>query len=739
LLHFLGSGDGLRVLKADASTPIERVLSEKVLEANSFLRGKSTSQVAAWAHTKMGGHDVATVAANGAAGALEPASDDPMIAQLNSEALQLDQVAIGAPTAAAGGIPPMYARSYRPNDILVDADRFQFKSGGDAAGVTDRLRGVTEWNPMYSGRAIMWEDHAGQVFVADGHQRVGLAKRLEAQGHPPINVDGIVLREADGVSAEDARVYAALKNIAEGTGTAVDAAKVVRDAGAHVLEHLPPKSALVRDGAALARLSDAAFGAVYNDVLPADYAAVIGHLLPDRPEAHEAMVDLLVKLDPANRGQAESIVRQGIAAGMHVETQEELFGAREVMSSLMLERAKVLERGLARLRKAKLIFNTAAKEADELERVGSTIAKSQSEKEAQANAQAVEIVSRLAFSRGPVADALNDAARKLAAGARLSDVADDFVRAVRDLDLAAVTREVAGDDASRLAPDGSGRGGDSGEESAQLSAQPGDPEQPSLIELEHATERFSNPDGPAVKQQADSLVHDVRAQLSRREQIQAATVALEDTGRGEFRTIEPFPDEPGYHRFRYVADDGTAVGGNYTVDGDLIENFNIGDVHNPVELGRAQLRKLFDQLKAEHPEVRYVHAYRKSGARTHAGGGETDMWLELTDKGAKFRGTEDPRVPDATAELDTIEKALDLGEQVDPAIAERMRQEIMLHAASPLRRSRRRPARRARPPAMDRRSTDVPAHRGGEPVTAADLLKELDDDDAAIKAIKDCL
>jgi hypothetical protein len=99
----------------------------------------------------------------------------------------------------------------------------------------------------------------------------------------------------------------------------------------------------------------------------------------------------------------------------------------------MLERAKVLERGLTELRKSKLLFKTAAKEADTLEAVGSKIAKSASEKEAQANAQALELVRRLAFTHGPIADALNAAAAKLAAGAKLTDVAAEFARSVKSL------------------------------------------------------------------------------------------------------------------------------------------------------------------------------------------------------------------------------------------------------------------------------------------------------------------
>ena len=54
LMHFAGSGAGAKILKAAPGTPIERVLSERAIAANKFLRGKSTDDVIAWAHAKMG-------------------------------------------------------------------------------------------------------------------------------------------------------------------------------------------------------------------------------------------------------------------------------------------------------------------------------------------------------------------------------------------------------------------------------------------------------------------------------------------------------------------------------------------------------------------------------------------------------------------------------------------------------------------------------------------------------------
>lgn len=915
IVHELKGGDpgGKSVLSAkDEVDALHRYIGDFMRPAKGFETDRDLA--AGMKALGRGGEPLPEGELAGAGGSAD-VGPDPDIARLREEALNLDDAVIGAPSTA---VPPMYARQFRTDELTVDAARFQFKSGADDLGVTERLRGIKEWNPMYAGRVVAWEDAGGRVFLADGHQRFGLARRLESEGHPPIGLDTLVLREADGVSADDARVYGALKNIAEGTGSMVDAAKVIRGAGDHLLAHLPPKSALVRDARALASLSDEAFGAVYNDVIPADYAAVIGHLLPDRPEAHGAMVDLLVKTDPATRGQAESIVRQGLAAGMHKAEQVDLFGEREVMQSLMLERAKVLERGLSQLRKSKLLFRTAAKEADRLEAVGSKIAKSASEKEALANAQALELVSRLAFTHGPIADALNEASRKLAAGAKLADVADEFARSVKGTDLGALAREAANDDANRLLADGAGRGGDAAETIEAVRE-----EQPSLTDLEHATERFSDPDGAATKQQAESRLHDLKASiaadealqlernsgfavglhaildggeagqigryhwrrlhdpnppagdyievtidgepgtlgddvshlltkglelvssgkvdpalagelapllekikpLARRERIKAATHLLEDVKAGEFRAVEPFPDEPGYHRFRYVAKDGKAVGGNYVAEGNTIEGFNIGDVNNPVELGQSELRVMFEQLHAAHPEVKYVQAYRKSGARTKAGAGEQEIWLELTDKGVKFH-REDPRPvaaavhkpapanqypeidaaaaaanPEAEARRLAVEltrrkminntgmghgykwsdqgldivtatgarppkgsvtvelsdapgrpvyafkeaeirkdaeaadkSALDLGEKVDPAIADRQRQEVALKAGSPL---------QGLADQKGEIGLGLFDHHDQLAIELHDearaVLEELDADDKAIKALKDCL
>lgn len=54
LAHFAGPKGAVRILKAEAETPLERVLSADAITANPFLRGKTAGDLVEWAHRKMG-------------------------------------------------------------------------------------------------------------------------------------------------------------------------------------------------------------------------------------------------------------------------------------------------------------------------------------------------------------------------------------------------------------------------------------------------------------------------------------------------------------------------------------------------------------------------------------------------------------------------------------------------------------------------------------------------------------
>ena len=338
-----------------------------------------------------------------------------------------------------------------------------------------------------------------------------------------------MLREADGWDAESVRVWAALKNVAEGSGTMVDAAKVMRSIGPdQAMTFLPPRSVLVRDAGGLSRLGDDAFGMVVNELVDPGHAAIVGRLLSD-PGEQKALVDLLVKLQPASMSQADSIVRQGIAAGFTREQQFDMFGALDSTSSLFLDRARILERGLGELKKLKQVHGVAAKNAETLERSGSKIDRKASEQETIDNATAIELVQRLAFSAGPVKDIIDAAAGELASGAGIAGIVRKFVRDVRELDFTALARS-GGDAVDGRLPDGAGRAGDAVEADGDILPGAGYSREPDGLdgawprreEIETGIERgfdpldpeqgklFDAPESPGTKLQADNLEHDVK-------------------------------------------------------------------------------------------------------------------------------------------------------------------------------------------------------------------------------------
>jgi len=369
---------------------------------------------------------------------------------------------------------PSGLRSFLPADLKIDAARFQFKEGGDLAGVTDRLQGVTKWDPIRSGVGIVFEDLDGVPYVVDGHQRVALAQRIaEADPTQAPRFHAHVLRAAEGVTDADARAMAAAKNIAEGTGTALDAAKVLRDRP-DLADSLPPRSELVRQAQGLANLSPEAFGMAVNDVVPANYAAIVGRLAPADPKLQGALVNLLAKAEPANAVQAESIVRQGMDAGLHTETQASLFGDQEVMSSLYAGRARILDRALKTLRRDRTVFQGIADNRAIIELLGNRLAQDENFARAAADAQAVQILQTLANRRGPPGDALTGAARDVADGrVNLAAATDVFVAEIRrQSQSGTLVRGADGGAGSPLAAQGQGaavpaargRGAEAGDE-----------------------------------------------------------------------------------------------------------------------------------------------------------------------------------------------------------------------------------------------------------------------------------
>lgn len=377
-------------------------------------------------------------------------------------------------------------------DVTIDAKRFQFKEGGDEYGVTERLQGVTEWDPVKAGTVIFWEDAQGKVFIADGHQRAGLARRImDQKPDQDISLIGYKLRETDDISAEKARVIAAVANIAQGTGTVIDAAKVLRVEPGRISE-LPPQSVLVRQAKDLVNLSDDAFGAIVNQVIPANYGAIVGRLIDD-PELQQAAIKVLSKSDPSNAFQAEAIVRQVKETDMVTETQVSLFGDEDVATSLYTERAKVLDRTYKILKADKASFENLSRNAERIEAEGNKLAKDQNQRRADQDGQAITLLQALANRKGTLSDDLSAAARE-AKDQGYAAAARNFADAVR--------RGIERGDFDRAATGDVGRAVDVAPQSRAVA-----------VEDEPTLEGFDVPTGPAVEAQTNQMALDTFREL----------------------------------------------------------------------------------------------------------------------------------------------------------------------------------------------------------------------------------
>ncbi len=316
-----------------------------------------------------------------------------------------------------------------PATLKTDAQIFQYKDNANQAGVTDRLRGVENWDQSKAGVGVVWQNNAGEKFVADGHQRHDLAMRAKAKGQDP-KILALTLKEADGVSATDARVIAATKNIAEGTGTPLDAAKIIRARPDMALD-LPPTSALVKQARGLAALNDDAFKMVVNGVVPENYAALVGRMTKDRPDVQSSIMGILAKHDPSSELQAESMIRDALDAPQVQATMSDLFGSSEQTQVLFKERAQVLSGAAATIKKDKSTFAHLVGNKARIENVGNKLNHDANAGRLADDELILQNLQRLARRKGPIGDALAQAAKDIAEGKSKSGAIERFLGDVR--------------------------------------------------------------------------------------------------------------------------------------------------------------------------------------------------------------------------------------------------------------------------------------------------------------------
>ena len=169
--------------------------------------------------------------------------------------------------------------AYPVADIGIDPQRFQFKEAGrlTKTGQSGSLAGTTVFNPDMANVISVWRDPAdGKVYVVNGHNRLARAQKADRQS---INV-----RFMEAADAAEARIKGAMQNISEGNGTAVDAAKIMRES-AMTAEDMIAQGMPIRNEAAeklflkaapLSKLPQELFDQVARGDVTIDIGAAIG-------------------------------------------------------------------------------------------------------------------------------------------------------------------------------------------------------------------------------------------------------------------------------------------------------------------------------------------------------------------------------------------------------------------------------------------------------------------------------
>lgn len=297
--------------------------------------------------------------------------------------------------------------------LKVDPGRFQYKLNVDAAaGVTQELKQVKAFNPDFAGVISVWKDpDDGGSYVVNGHHRHELASRL---GQPDLAV-----RYVEAGTAKEARAVGALINIAEGRGTAVDAAKFMRDAGVGPEElekrGVSFKGKLAADAAALTRLSDRSFDRLTRGLLDEGKALAVARYLPDH-DLQDQLFGLLDKREESGKDLSlkviEEMAREMAETPKHTTSAASLFGNIESEESLFVQRNEV--KAHVRNEMAREVNDFLAvsskRRAERVGSAGNVLDVEKNREIAQKAEQAKNTFDQLVNRKGAVSDAINQAA-----------------------------------------------------------------------------------------------------------------------------------------------------------------------------------------------------------------------------------------------------------------------------------------------------------------------------------------
>jgi hypothetical protein len=323
------------------------------------------------------------------------------------------------PTMERGNVMPSYSqvRETPVTEIDTDPTRLQFKAAGQGKGkrgVSGSLKDAKSYDPLFGKIVSVWRDpETGRLLVVNGHNRLDLARRS--------GVQNILTWEIDAPNAEQARAIGAMENIAEGQGTAWDAAKIMRDMGIDGEEmarrNIDVSKGVAQKGVALSRLPQEIFEQGATGKLSLDKAVALGSVKLDDVVVRDVAAaaakgnwsaeKILQAMQEAKFAQTAEATGGGVLPGFEAMFKTSNF---EQLLDIRTEAFKAL-------REEMVALTSVAREGRRgiLEAAGNVVDVAGSQAARGQAAIAVEIFDRVTGYTGPVRDLLNEMAGQVGA------------------------------------------------------------------------------------------------------------------------------------------------------------------------------------------------------------------------------------------------------------------------------------------------------------------------------------
>ncbi len=263
-------------------------------------------------------------------GATEPLAPPADVISKQPELPAVEQAPIVTHTGDAVAeqvdfMKPSEPMRIKPELIELSEDVPNFKKGSNERGVVNEIKG--DLDPRESAPISVWQRADGRLEVISGRHRLDIHKRKNA---PFINAE--VYREADGFTAEMARILDAELNIRDDKGSTQDFSKYFKYRNIseeQATQRSLMNSAKGKDGYVIGtKASDEVFALHQAEKLTDKQASAIAEAAPNSPDVQRAGVNAAL-FKGSTPDELRNITRLAGLGPTRTDVQGDMFGAND--------------------------------------------------------------------------------------------------------------------------------------------------------------------------------------------------------------------------------------------------------------------------------------------------------------------------------------------------------------------------------------------------------------------------